>query len=52
MKKFLDKILCRHLLLKLYHDFTEDMPIIDHHNHLPPAEIAANKQFKILLKYG
>ncbi len=33
---------------KLYHDFAAAMPIIDYHNHLPPAEIAANKKFSNL----
>ena len=28
---------------KLYHDYAEDLPIIDYHNHLPPDEIANNK---------
>ena len=48
MKPFLNE----HFLLenkfseKLYHDFAADMPIIDYHNHLPPDEIAGNKNFK------
>ena len=29
----------------LYHEFAKDLPIIDYHNHLPPKEIAENKQF-------
>jgi glucuronate isomerase len=29
----------------LYHDYAEDMPIIDFHNHLPPSEIASNAKF-------
>jgi len=33
---------------KLYHGYAENMPIIDYHNHLPPNEIAANRQFKNL----
>ena len=47
MKGFLDE----HFLLqsataeKLYHGYARDMPIIDYHSHLPPAEIAADKQF-------
>jgi len=32
----------------LYHQYAKDMPIIDYHNHLPPQEIAANKNFKNL----
>src|SRR5215217_5437006 len=29
----------------LYHDYAADKPIIDYHCHLPPDEIAADKQF-------
>ncbi|MCK7554800.1 glucuronate isomerase [Chitinophaga sedimenti] len=49
-KKFLDE----HFLLntttaqKLYHDFAKDMPIIDYHCHLPPAQIAADSNFENL----
>ena len=31
---------------KLYHEYAEDLPIIDYHCHLPPAFIADNKQFR------
>jgi glucuronate isomerase len=30
----------------LYHDYAADMPIIDYHCHLPPAEIAADKRYR------
>ncbi|MFK7949666.1 MAG: glucuronate isomerase [Saprospiraceae bacterium] len=30
---------------RLYHDYAKKQPIIDYHNHLPPNEIAHNKQF-------
>jgi glucuronate isomerase len=30
---------------KLYHDYAKAMPIIDYHNHLPPAAIAGDKKF-------
>ena len=30
---------------RLYHDHVKDLPIIDYHNHLPPNQIAENKQF-------
>ena len=33
---------------KLYHDYVKEMPIIDYHCHLPPDEIAHNKQFQNL----
>ena len=29
----------------LYHEYAAPLPIIDYHCHLPPAEIAANKNF-------
>ena len=29
----------------LYHEYAKGMPIIDYHCHLPPNEIAGNKQF-------
>lgn len=47
MKPFLDE----HFLLhnstaqRLYHEFAAPMPIIDYHNHLPPAEIASDRLF-------
>ena len=30
---------------RLYHDYVKELPIIDYHCHLPPGEIASNKQF-------
>ncbi len=33
---------------KLYHDYVKDLPIIDYHNHLPPHEIAEDRQFENL----
>ncbi len=33
---------------RLYHQFAEDLPIIDYHCHLPPEQIAENHQFKNL----
>lgn len=33
---------------KLYHDYAKALPIIDYHNHLPPDEIAADRQFENL----
>ena len=30
---------------QLYHNYAKEIPIIDYHNHLPPMEIATNKQF-------
>ncbi len=33
---------------KLYHDYAAPQPIIDYHCHLPPNEIAADKNFNNL----
>jgi glucuronate isomerase len=35
---------------RLYHQFAESEPILDYHNHLPPADIASNRQFKNLFE--
>lgn len=50
MKKFLgeDFLLGSAAALELYHDYAAAMPVIDYHNHLPPDEIAGNKQFKTI----
>ncbi|MEZ4849889.1 MAG: glucuronate isomerase [Bacteroidia bacterium] len=33
---------------RLYHEFAKEMPIIDYHCHLSPADMANNRQFKTL----
>lgn len=33
---------------RLYHDVASDLPIIDYHNHLPPAEVAENRSWSNL----
>lgn len=33
---------------RLFHEYAKDIPIIDYHNHLPPREIAEDKQFENL----
>jgi glucuronate isomerase len=33
---------------RLYHEFAESEPILDYHTHLPPKEIAENRQFEDL----
>lgn len=33
---------------RLYHDYAEKQPILDYHNHLPPADIARNRGFNDL----
>lgn len=35
---------------KLYHSSAADQPIIDYHNHLPPADIASNRKFANLFE--
>lgn len=34
----------------LYHTYAKNLPIIDYHNHLPPAEVAQNKSFENISK--
>lgn len=48
MKKFLDKdfLLQTETAQNLYHNYAEQMPIIDYHCHVSPKEIFENKQFK------
>ncbi len=47
MKKFLDQqfFLENKTAENLYWNYAAEMPIIDYHNHLPPAEIDENKKF-------
>jgi glucuronate isomerase len=35
---------------RLYHEYAEHQPILDYHNHLPPKDIAINRQFKNLFE--
>lgn len=35
---------------RLYHEYAKDLPIIDYHCHLPPQDIAHNRQFENLTK--
>ena len=30
---------------RLYHEYAEAEPILDYHTHLPPQDVAANRQF-------
>ena len=48
MKRFMDEdfLLSTPTAVKLYHEFAENMPIIDYHCHLVPKEIAENKPFR------
>ena len=47
MKKFMDEdfLLSNETSEKLYHEYSEKMPIIDYHCHINPKEILDNKQF-------
>jgi glucuronate isomerase len=35
---------------RLYHEYAEHEPILDYHCHLPPADIASNRQFRDLFE--
>jgi len=50
MKPFMNEnfMLNSHSAERLYHQYAANMPIIDYHNHLPPAEIAGDINFKNL----
>lgn len=50
MKRFLDKdfLLETETAQNLYHDHASGMPIFDYHCHLPPEDIAQDKQFACL----
>ncbi len=48
MKKFMDQnfLLQTETAQKLYHEHAAKMPIFDYHCHVPPKEIAEDKQFE------
>jgi len=48
MKKFLDEnfLLSTETAQRLFHEYAKNMPIIDYHNHLPPNEMAEDKNFE------
>ncbi len=48
MKKFMDKdfLLSTETARKLYHQYAEELPIIDYHCHINPQEIYDDKKFK------
>jgi glucuronate isomerase len=50
MKKFLGEnfLLQSDTAKELYHEYAKQMPIIDYHCHLPPDQIAEDKQFENL----
>ena len=47
MKKFMDEdfLLQNEPAKKLYHDYSEKMPILDYHCHISPREIAEDRHF-------
>ena len=47
MKAFMDKdfLLSNETAKRLYHEYAEDLPIIDYHCHIPPKDIALNSRF-------
>ncbi len=47
IKPFLDEnfLLQNKTSERLFHEFAKDLPIIDYHNHLPPEDIATDKNF-------
>ena len=48
MKKFMDKdfLLSSDAARKLFHEYAENLPIIDYHCHLSPAEILTDKKYR------
>ena len=52
MKQFLDEnfLLSNAIAQRLYQQYAKDMPIIDYHNHLPPDEVAEDKNFETITK--
>jgi len=50
VKKFIDEnfLLNTKTAETLYHSYAKDMPVIDYHCHLPPDQIAADKNFENL----
>lgn len=52
MKTFMDEnfLLENTTAEQLYHTFAKDMPIIDYHCHLPPGDIAGDRQFANMTK--
>ncbi len=43
-----DFLLQNRFAIRLYHEFAENLPIIDYHNHLSPQDISDNKKFENL----
>ncbi len=47
-KKFMDEnfLLETDAAVRLYHEYAKNMPIFDYHCHLPPGDIAGDKEFE------
>jgi glucuronate isomerase len=45
-----DFLLTNKTARRLYHNFAENEPILDYHCHLPPKDLAENRQFKNLFE--
>ena len=54
MKQFLDKdfLLSTDMAKTIYHDYAENMPILDYHCHINPQEIYEDRSLKTLPRYG
>ncbi|TVR73060.1 MAG: glucuronate isomerase [Marinilabiliales bacterium] len=52
MKNFMDDSFMLHnkTAERLYNDYARDLPVIDYHCHLPPEEVAADRQFENMTK--
>jgi len=50
MKQFIDQnfLLSNETAATLYHQYAKDMPVIDYHCHLPPDQIAEDRNFENL----
>ncbi|HEY3330042.1 MAG TPA: glucuronate isomerase [Capsulimonadaceae bacterium] len=50
--KFINKEFMLHsdAARRLYREYAQDQPILDYHNHLPPKDIATNRQFANLFE--
>jgi len=45
-----DFLLSNDKAAQLYNEFASDMPILDYHSHLPPADVADNRRFENLFE--
>ena len=52
MKQFMDKdfMLSTDTAKTLFHDYAENMPILDYHCHINPKEIAEDRKFENMLQ--